>query len=98
MREPDIRDLLERHLMVANDIEEAFFLTLRDITLAALNSCTGESAGIGPERLDVVKKSIEAKCRMAEVAFVDLDEGLVLIPGGTPEAFLEIYRQFVATA
>jgi len=77
--------------------QKALSLTLLDVYLATLDSCIGENVGISSEGLIVIRESIQAKCRMVEVISIDLENGQVLIPGRTPEAFLEIYTQFVRT-
>ena len=97
MQETEIREILGRHVLTMNDIEKALSLTLLDVYLATLDSCIGENVGISSEGLIVIRESIQAKCRMVEVISIDLENGQVLIPGRTPEAFLEIYTQFVRT-
>lgn len=97
MQESEIRDLLSRHLMNTDDIEWAFSMTLWDVYPAVLGSIVGENSGIGPKGLDILKKLIKTKCRMTVIAFVNSDEGQILVPGGAPEIFLEIYLQFRQT-
>lgn len=97
MEEKNIKEIFFRHLVSVGEqeIEMAMVATLFEAVKTILDQLLKDTR-IDENHLTVVKLAIEAKSGLCVEMPINFRGVTVLVPGGSPEAFLNIYCKFDA--